>query len=187
MSRIKVMNNAPRRKRNDLVYYMHDGSAAFRFQLAGDLSQDTVQDLEQARQTASSVIGRRCLTVDLTDLINIDAAGRDLLKEWHALGAQLTVMSSEGQARIQLMTGVPITVVGTKPEASRWLPSRAAALLLAALLVLLLAATAASDLRQSVGAAANQDAFLRSVHYGMLYKHHKITRGERYICLLLTT
>jgi ABC-type transporter Mla MlaB component len=136
------MNQAPRRKGNELVYYMHDGSAAFRFQLAGDLSQDNVQDLEQARQTASSIIGRRNLMVDLSGLTSIDAAGRGLLKQWQALGAQLTAHSSHGRARIQLMADVPITVVGTKAEGSKWLPSRAAALWLAALLALLLAATA---------------------------------------------
>jgi len=136
------MNHEPRRKTNGLVYYMHDGSAAFRFQLAGDLSQEAVLDLEQARQTASSIIGRRNLIVDLTGLTSIDAAGRELLKDWHALGAQLTALSSDGQARIQLMTAVPITVAGNRPEGSKWLPSRAAALWLAALLVLLLAATA---------------------------------------------
>jgi ABC-type transporter Mla MlaB component len=136
------MYNAPHKKRSGLVYYMHDASAEFRFRLAGDLSRETTQDLEQARQTASSVLGLRCLVVDLTGLISIDAAGRELLKDWQAIGAQMTVISTEEQARIQLMTGVPVTVVGTKAGASKWLPPQAAALLLAALLALLLAATA---------------------------------------------
>ena len=117
------------------VYYMHDGSAAFRFQLTGDLSRDTVQDLEQARQTASSVIGQRHLIVDLTDLTGIDAAGRELLETWHLLGAQLTVCSSQGQVRIQSMTVLPITLVETSTGGSKWLPTRAAALWLAALLI----------------------------------------------------
>src|ERR1700694_1855186 len=136
------MNNASRAMRSGLVYYMHDWSTAFRFQLAGDLSLDCAQDLEQARQTASSVFGERCLIVDLTDITGIDATGRELLEHWYGLGAQLVVISSEAKARIQSMTNVPIAVVATKPQASRWMPSRAAALWLAALLVLLWLVTA---------------------------------------------
>src|SRR5260370_11819988 len=132
------MNNAPRRKTSGFDYYMHDGSAAFRFDLAGDLCQHTAQDLEQARLTAASVIGQRSLIVDLTGLTSLDAAGSKLLEEWHALGAQLTVISSEARARIQSMTGVPITLRGTRPGASKWVPSPTAALWLAAFLLLLL-------------------------------------------------
>jgi ABC-type transporter Mla MlaB component len=154
------MNNPSRRKRNELVYYMHDGSAAFRFRLVGDLSRDTMQDLEQARQTASSIIGRRCLIADLTGLTSIDSAGGELLKEWHAIGAQLTVNSSEARARLQLMTGVPIAVAGTRQEPSKWLPSRVAALWLAALLALILAATA-------VAGSSRENARKRRPHAGI--------------------
>jgi len=135
------VNSAPRTK-SGLVYYMHDESAAFRFQLAGDLSQDSTYDLEQARQTASSIFGERCLIVDLTGITSVDGAGRELLDKWHGLGARIVVSSSEQKARIKSMTSVPITVVGTKPEASKWLRSRVAALCLAALFALLLSATA---------------------------------------------
>ena len=135
------MNGAPRTK-SGLVYYMHDESTAFRFQLAGDLSQDSTYDLEQARQTASSIFGERCLIVDLTGITSVDGAGRELLDKWHGLGARIVVSSLEQKARIKSMIGVPITVVGTKPEASKWLRSRVAALCLAALFALLLSATA---------------------------------------------
>ncbi len=122
------MNNTRHKGKSDgLVYYMHDESEALRFELAGDLSHDTAPDLEQARQTASSIIGRRPLIVDLTDLTSIDAAGRELLEQWHTLGAQLTVVSSEAKARFQL-AGAPISIVGSGPRASKWLPFRAATL-----------------------------------------------------------
>ena len=130
---------------------MHDESAAFRFELAGDLSQDTARDLEQARQTASSVIGGRCLIVDITHLTSIDAGGRELLAEWHALGAQPTVKSREAQTRIQLMVSVPVTLLGTGPRASKWLPSRTAALWLAVLLALILLASATAAASQRNG------------------------------------
>src|SRR5260370_30273969 len=153
----------------NFVYYMHDASAAFRFQLSGNLSRERTQDLEQARQTASSVIGERRLIVDLTGLASIDAAGRKLLKEWQVLGAQMTVISAKEQARIQLMSGVAVAVVGSKARASRWLPPQAAALLLAALLALLFAAIAVAA--AFVPTSANMLApvsDIRSVHRGML-------------------
>ena len=163
------MNPTLHPKSGVFVYYIHDASAAFRFQLAGNLSRNGTRELEQARQTAASIIGLRSLVVELTGLTGIDAAGRELLIEWQALGAQMTVISAKEQARIQVMTGVPVTVAGTKPEASRWLPPQAAALLLAALLALLLAASAAAS--AGIPASATMTApisGLRSVHRGLL-------------------
>src|ERR1700737_2709232 len=132
------MNNAPRRNSSGLIYYMHDGLGAFRFKLAGDLTQDSASDLDQARQTASSVFGGRCLIVDLTGISSIDSAGSELLHKWHALGAQLVVTASEAKARIQLMTDLPITLLETNSGAPRWLPARAAIMWLAASFVLLM-------------------------------------------------
>jgi hypothetical protein len=102
------MNNTARRNRRELVYYMHDEFAAFRFQLAGDLSQDGVKDLDQAQQTASSVFGDRGMVVDLTRIDSVDGAGRELLDKWRRLGAQLVVTSPEAQARVQSIAGVPV-------------------------------------------------------------------------------
>jgi anti-anti-sigma regulatory factor len=154
--------------RMDFVYYMHDASAAFRFQLRGDLSDERTQDLEQARQTASSIMGERRLVVDLTGLTSIDAAGRRLLKEWQVLGAQMTVISAKEQARIQLISGVAVVVVGSKAKASRWLPPQAAALLVAALFALLLAtAVAAAGVPTSVNMRTPISG-IRSIKRGML-------------------
>jgi len=163
------MKPALHTKSGGFVYYMHDASAAFRFQLSGDLSRERTQDLEQARQTASSVIGRRRLIVDLSGLASIDAAGRKLLKEWQVLGAQMTVSSAKEQGRIQLMSGVAVAVAGTKPGASRWLPPQAAALLLAALLALLFAANAVAAADIPASATMRAPVFdLRRIHGGML-------------------
>jgi hypothetical protein len=49
-----------------LQYYMHDGSTAFRFELAGNLNDEGAHKLDQAWRTASSVIGDRRLIVDMT-------------------------------------------------------------------------------------------------------------------------
>jgi len=110
------MNPALHTKSGRFAYYMHDASSGFRFQLTGDLSVERSQDLEQARLTASSVIGRRDLIVDLTGLTSVDASGRELLKAWQALGAQMTVVSAQGQARIQWIDRPPHHRCGTEAE-----------------------------------------------------------------------
>jgi len=51
---------------SDFRYYMHDGSAAFSFELAGRLSDEGARELQQTWQTASSMIGNRSLIVDLS-------------------------------------------------------------------------------------------------------------------------
>jgi len=90
----------PRGNGSGLTYYMHDESAAFRFQLAGDLSQESVLDLNQARETASSILRERHVIVDLTGISRIDAAGRELLDKWSKSDARLTVTTSEAKARL---------------------------------------------------------------------------------------
>ena len=65
--------------KDDFSYYLHDGSRAFRFQLRGRLSLETVRDLEQAWRTASSTIGERQVVFDISDLTTIDASGQDVL------------------------------------------------------------------------------------------------------------
>ena len=121
---------------NRLSYYMHDEAAAFRFQLAGDLSKDTTADLDQARETASSILGGRTLIVDLTGIASIDTYGRQLIEKWHGLGAQFVVTTRQAKMRIQSMTGVPFCLIERNRDHSKWLPGRLVAWLLAAVLVL---------------------------------------------------
>jgi hypothetical protein len=149
-------------RKSNFRYYMHDGATAFRLELSGDLSLDGVRDLEQAWRTASSMIGGRCLVVDLSYLASIDDAGRELLDKWHAQGARLVAISSEAQARTQSMIDRPITLLGKTPKAFTWLPFRTSALWLAIFVVLLFptaisaALRAPSELNDST-AYANRD------------------------------
>jgi hypothetical protein len=83
-------------KNQALRYYMHDGSSAFRFELAGDLSSDGARRLEHDWLTASSVIGHRTLIVDITFVTSAGEEGRALLARWHADGAQLIAKSNAG-------------------------------------------------------------------------------------------
>ena len=121
-------------------WYMHDGAAAFRFQLSGDLTQESIHDLRQACRTASSVFCGRPLLVDLSEVTVIDSAGRKLLEEWHEAGANLIVISSKAKARIERLTNLPVEVERAYPNAPEWL-DRAAAIWLAVLLAALFFAT----------------------------------------------
>jgi anti-anti-sigma regulatory factor len=119
------------------MYYMHDEFAAFRLLLIGDLSQGSAAELDEARQTASSIFNRRPLIVDLTGIDSMDSVGRELITKWHGLGAQLVVTTPKAQARIQSMTNMPIVFLETKRR-SKWLRLPALLAPTATLLMLLM-------------------------------------------------
>src|SRR5260370_1916579 len=106
--------------KDDFSYYLHDGSHAFRFQLRGRLSLETVRDLEQAWRTASSIIGERQVVFDISDLTTIEASGQNVLLRWRERGALLIASSNDCRRRLQLMTnqpvGLPFAVKGTLPR-----------------------------------------------------------------------
>jgi len=103
------MNTSP------FTYYMHDGPAAFSFELAGVLSVDDAAELEQAWLTASSTIGDRILVVDLSFVTRIDEAGRDLLRRWHQHGARLVANSPTAQLLAESIIGAPLPAVASAP------------------------------------------------------------------------
>ena len=110
------MSSTARIKKSDLAYYIHDGPAAFRFQLSGDVSGAGVRNLEQTWRTASSAFGGRSLVVDLTLVTGIDHAGRELLEKWRVEGAGIVVSSSAAKDRIESMMDLPITLLGKKTK-----------------------------------------------------------------------
>src|ERR1700735_5464316 len=81
-----------------LQYYMHDGSTSFRFELAGNLNNEGAHKLDQAWRTASSVIGDRRLSIEMTFVTCLDAQGRALVARWHREGAQLVANSIASRA-----------------------------------------------------------------------------------------
>jgi hypothetical protein len=114
-------------KNTALQYYMHDGSSAFRFELAGDLSNDGARRLEHDWLTASSVIGHRTLIVDLTFLTSADEEGRALLARWHADGAQLIARSKGSRRLAESIVGEPLREFASAASAGSdhtWLPFR---------------------------------------------------------------
>jgi hypothetical protein len=90
-------------------YYMHDGPAAFRFELAGDMEAEDAARLAQDWHTASSVAGVGTLIVDLSFVTSIDEAGRDLFRRWHAAGAQFVASSKRARELVEWITGRPFT------------------------------------------------------------------------------
>jgi hypothetical protein len=110
-----------------LKYYMHDGSSAFRFELAGDLTSEGARRLERDWHTASSVIGHRVLIVDMTFLTGADEEGRALLARWHANGARLIAKSKSSRALAEAIVGEPLPELASAAGASSdqtWLPFR---------------------------------------------------------------
>lgn len=103
------------RRRDELHYYIHDGSDALRFQLAGTLSKACARDLEQAWRTASSVIGERRVLVDLSSVTSVDPSGQELLSTWSRQGARLIATSPQARARLQSMTDQPVDVLSRTP------------------------------------------------------------------------
>jgi hypothetical protein len=92
---------------SELLFYMHDGPKAFRFELAGDLSGAEVGKLDQAWRTASSTFDGKALAVDITFLTNADERGRDLLKRWSKSGARIVANSHESRILAESITGHP--------------------------------------------------------------------------------
>src|SRR5258708_33068566 len=94
---------------------MHDGPAAFSFELAGALSADDAAELEQAWRTASAIIGDRALVVDLSFVTRIDDAGRDLLRAWHENGATLVANSPTSLSLAESSIGAPLPAAAAVP------------------------------------------------------------------------
>ncbi len=144
------MNTSP------FTYYMHDGPAAFSFELAGVLSVDDAAELEQAWLTASSTIGDRILVVDLSFVTRIDEAGRDLLRRWHQHGARLVANSPTAQLLAESIIGAPLPAVASAPAPTyapffTQLTRRSTTLLIVILLTLLHPATALALVEDRVG------------------------------------
>jgi ABC-type transporter Mla MlaB component len=114
-------------KTQALQYYMHDGSTAFRFELAGELNYKGASELDQAWRTASSVIGDRKLNVDITFVTSVDGSGRALLARWHREGAQIIANSPASRVLAESILGESAShtaVIGRAAAATdlTWLP-----------------------------------------------------------------
>jgi len=105
---------------------MHDGAAAFSFELSGALAGEAARELNQAWRTASSVIGERALVVDLSYVTDIDPAGLELLRGWHEKGGQLVARSAHVRALLAPVTGHAADELARPAQHSTWRPYRIA-------------------------------------------------------------
>jgi hypothetical protein len=90
-------------------YYMHDGPAAFRFELAGDLDANDAARLEQDWRTASSIAGTRTLIIDLSFVTGIDEAVRGLFRRWYSGGAEFAASSNLSRELVESITQRPFS------------------------------------------------------------------------------
>jgi hypothetical protein len=89
--------------------YMHDGPAAFRFELAGDLDAGDAARLDDDWHTAFSNVGSRTLIVDVSFVTGIDAAVRSLFRRWYAGGAEFAASSKRSRELVEWITERPFT------------------------------------------------------------------------------
>jgi hypothetical protein len=127
-------------KTQALKYYMHDGPAALRFELAGDLNDEGARRLEQDWRTASSLIGDRLLIVDITFVTSAAKEARVLLARWYASGARIVANSYTSRSLAQSILGtfLPEPLAKGAAVVSRtWFPFHASFLVRPTILLLI--------------------------------------------------
>jgi len=89
-------------------YYMHDGPTAFSIEVAGTLAAEGAEKLEQDWLSASAVIGKKELVVDLSFVTEIDSVGRQLLLRWRRNGATVVANTPESRTLAESVIGRPL-------------------------------------------------------------------------------
>jgi hypothetical protein len=139
-------------------YYMHDGPAAFRFELAGDLDTNDATRLEQEWRTASSIMGKRTLIIDLSFVTGIDEEVLSLFRRWYAEGAEFAANSRRSRDLVESITERPfVRELPHAPTHRSWF-SRISASLISILAIALIPPTAlhAAELKPETLSAWNQ-------------------------------
>jgi hypothetical protein len=86
-------------------YYMHDGPTAISIELAGALAGEGAKRLERDWGSASAVIGKKELVIDVSFVTEIDPAGRQLLLRWRGNGATVVATTPESRALVESIIG----------------------------------------------------------------------------------
>lgn len=150
-------------EKQPIKYYIHDGPASFRFELAGVLEKEGARRLVQDWRTASSMMSGRVLVIDMTFVTGVDEHGHALIARWHGEGARLIANSKVSRALAQSILGEALPEqlrnTETAPLSKRaWLPfrgwfvSRAVPLVLLAAMLFPSKATAATLKPETVAA-----------------------------------
>jgi ABC-type transporter Mla MlaB component len=133
---------------NQFRYFMHDGPAAFSFELSGRLSDEAARVLVYARRSASFVTRGRPQIVDLSYVTQVDTIGRKMLRHWYDDGAQLVAKLPQARAIVESITGQAPELIAAVAPHQTWLPFRVAALWVIGLMMLLAPnRTLAADLK----------------------------------------
>jgi hypothetical protein len=103
-----------------LDYYIHDGPAAFRFQLAGIIDREGAGRLEQVWHTASSLIGDRRPIIDITRVSSVEEEGRALLLDWQREGGHFVANSEASRTLAESILGAGVPQPQRNPH--RWFP-----------------------------------------------------------------
>ncbi len=108
--------------KDDFQYYMHDGTTAFSFEIAGNITNSAARELKQAWITASSTADGNLFVVDLSYVTQVDEAGRQLLREWYEAGAQFVAKRPQARDIVASITGRPFQVGSQAPKHHTWRP-----------------------------------------------------------------
>lgn len=117
-------------------YYMHEGAAAFSFELSGRLSDEAARDLESAGRGASFATRGRRLIVDLSYVTQVDSIGRKMLRRWYDDGARLVARLPQARTIVESITGQAPELIAAVAPHQTWLPFRVAALWVIGLMML---------------------------------------------------
>ena len=69
--------------------YLHDRADSLTFRVAGDLTGVVAVELAQAWKTARSTSAHKRLIVDVANVVRVDAAAEDVMREMASAGADL--------------------------------------------------------------------------------------------------
>jgi ABC-type transporter Mla MlaB component len=109
----------------DFQFYMHDGTAAFSFELMGRITDRAARELKQAWNAASSAADGQSLIVDLSYVTQVDEEGRALLRDWYNGGAELVAKRPQGRSIVASITGQRFDIVSEAPRYHTWRPLHA--------------------------------------------------------------
>ena len=88
--------------------YLNDSVKSFEFVLKGDLADGAVRSLEQAWVTATSILGGKEVSVEVSGLTAADQAGVELLYRMKASGARLTGALPPDSEELLRSLGMPV-------------------------------------------------------------------------------
>ena len=89
-------------------YYMHDRPSAFSVEPAGTWASEGAKTLEQDWQSASAVIGRKKLIIDISFVGEIDPRAGQLLLRWFRNRATIAVDTPKSRALTESIIGCSI-------------------------------------------------------------------------------